>query len=151
MNKDELRAKLGMLPQLDIDITHAYDQAINNIENETIREELSRFRQDHLNHLAELSKLLRELGATPPEYSPEFKGFMTSGFTSLRYISGTSGSLKALMANENLVHRKYRQVGESESTEPALTSVIDEHLEDERRHLSYLEETIGRIYARFTS
>ena len=150
MNKNLIKTRLRELPQLDIDAAHAYDQALGKIQDESIRSQLSQCREDHLKHLEALSPMLHGMGVIPPEYSSEFKSFLTSGFTSLRYISGTSGTLKALLANEKLIHQKYREAEELEM-EGELSTLIKTHLEDENRHLSYLDEAIDRMYAKMTS
>lgn len=143
MQKDELINKLSELVQLDIDAVHSYDQAMDHIKEDTIRTELSRFQEDHEKHITSLSIVLRDLGAEPPEYSPDFKGYLITGFTSLRSASGTEGALKAMQSNEKLTNKKYQEAG-SWNTDEALSLKLNDFLEDERRHLSYVEEALDR-------
>jgi hypothetical protein len=53
-------------------------------------------RDDHKRHIELLASEIPTLGGTPPDYSPDFKGYLISGFTSLRSITGTEGALKAM-------------------------------------------------------
>ncbi|MDW7772622.1 MAG: DUF2383 domain-containing protein [Desulfobulbaceae bacterium] len=143
MNKDETIKNLKELVQLDIDAVHAYDEAIDGIDENSIREQLARFREDHQRHITELSAVLRENGGTPPEYSPDFKGYLISGFTSLRSITGTSGAMKAMQSNEKLTNKKYRDA-EGWEVDPAIKRIIFENREDERRHLAFIDEAIEK-------
>ena len=85
--------------------------------------------------------VLRDLGETPPDYSRDFKGFFISGFTSLRSSTGTAGAMKAMRSNEKLTNKKYSNAVEWD-VDPAVKSIIRENLQDERRHLAYIEEAI---------
>lgn len=141
MNKNDIPRKLRELAQLDIDAVYAYDQALKKIEQAAIRAQLVSFREDHLKHITTLAAVLRDLRQTPPEYSPDFKGYLIQGMTSLLGITGTSGALKAMQANEKLTNKKY-QAASGWPTEPAVTSIITAQLLDERRHLAFIEEAI---------
>jgi uncharacterized protein (TIGR02284 family) len=141
MKKDDITKELRQLIQLDIDAVHAYNAAIKKIEEEAIRSQLTSFRDEHQQHITSLSAALREIGGTPPEFSPDFKGYIISGFTSLRSLTGTKGALKAMFSNEKLTNEKYSEaIGWD--VQPFIKTIITQNLEDERRHLSYIEGTI---------
>jgi uncharacterized protein (TIGR02284 family) len=141
MDKSEMAKNLASLMQLDIDAVHAYDQAIKNIETPTIRDQITKFRDDHKQHIEDLAPEIRALGETPPEYSPDFKGYLISGFTSLRSITGTEGALKAMHTNEKLTNKNYDEA----RTWPLPTSakaIVEKNYSDERTHLEYIEKTL---------
>lgn len=140
MDKQELIEELGSLAQLDIDAVHAYEQAIEKIDLPVIREHMMRYRDDHQRHVTELSAAIRELGGEPPEYSPDLKGFLISGFTSLRSMTGTEGALKAMLSNEKLTNKKYEQARDWPPN--AYQELILKNYEDERRHIGYIEAAI---------
>ena len=141
MDNKELIQKLSDLVQLDIDAVHAYDQAIKNIEMPAIRTQLTRYRDDHHVHITQLSPEILALGGTPPEYSPDFKGFLITGFTALRSATGTEGALKAMQTNEKLTNKNYREATEW-PVSGSLKAMLDKYLGDEKIHLEYIETAL---------
>lgn len=142
----ELCKHLISLAQLDIDAIHAYSHAIERINIESVKENLTRFREDHERHVQLLSPVISELGGTPPEFKPDFKGFVIQGMTALRSVTGNEGALKAMRTNEELTNRTYEKALGWEM--PAdVRAIIEKNREDERRHLDYVNQAIeGRIW-----
>ncbi|MGB3225217.1 MAG: DUF2383 domain-containing protein [Desulforhopalus sp.] len=138
MDNKEIAKKLGSLAQLDIDAVHAYKEAIDKVEDPQVRANLVRYREDHERHIAELSAEIRRLGETPPDFSPDFKGFFIQGFTSLRSITGTEGALNAMHTNEKLTNKNYSEAG-NWNLPTNIQSIINLAYEDEKRHLEYIE------------
>lgn len=143
MEKQEEAKKLSSLAQLDIDAIHAYDQAIKKIEVPEVQHQLTQFRQDHENHYKELSAIIRELGESPPEYSPDFKGYIIKGFTSLQSASGTEGALKAMQGNEKLTNKQYKDA-QGWGLIPMAQAVVEKGYGDERTHLKYIEQALEK-------
>jgi len=146
MNRDEILNQLEKLIQLDVDATHAYDQAIKNVDDQVIKDKLILFQGDHRRHIDLLSAKVLELGGTPPELTSDFKGFIITGFTALRSLTGTKGALEAMETNEKLTNSKYQDaVNMAWPTD--IISVIQSNLADEQRHLSFVREAISTITA----
>lgn len=142
----EISKNLYSLAQLDIDAFFGYEQAIKEVEDSGIRNQLTSFREDHKRHADELSKAITSFGDEPPEFSPGFKGYITSGFTAIRSKTGTSGALKALESNEKLSNIKYREALDWDM--PAeIRTIIERNYEDERRHLKYVHDRIEVLAA----
>src|SRR6185369_9152624 len=136
MNRDEILENLEKLIHLDVDATHAYDQAIKNVTEPIVKEKLVLFQSDHRRHVDLLSAKLLELGGTPPEFTTDFKGFFISGFTALRSMTGTKGALEAMETNEKLTTSRYEDA--AKLVWPAdISSLIQSNLSDEQRHLSF--------------
>jgi len=147
MTRDEILNQLEKLIQLDVDATHAYDQAIKNVDEQSIKDKLLLFQGDHRKHIDVLSAKVLELGGTPPELTSDFKGFFISGFTALRSLTGTKGALEAMETNEKLTTSKYQEA--AKMVWPTdITSVIQSNLADEQRHLSFVREAIATISAK---
>lgn len=138
MEKDEMVEKLNSLIQLDVDAVHAYEQALGQIDDSVVHGQMSKYRDDHQRHIAELSHEVRSLGGKPPEYSPDFKGFLITGFTYLRSVTGTEGAMKAMHANEKLANRNYSDAVNWVLTKSAQT-LIRKNFSDEKVHLEYIE------------
>jgi rubrerythrin len=144
MTRDEILNQLEKLIQLDVDATHAYDQAIKNVDEQVIKDKLLLFQGDHRRHIDLLSAKVLELGGTPPELASDFKGFFISGFTALRSLTGTKGALEAMETNEKLTTSKYQDA--AQLVWPTdITSVIQSNLADEQRHLAFVREAIATI------
>jgi rubrerythrin len=144
LEKQEIIDKIKDLAQLDIDAYHAYGEAIEKIEEVAIRERLLVFQEDHHTHYLNLSEKLTELGATAPEFSKDFKGYLLEGFTSIRSLSGTKGALKAMQSNEQTTNKRYREALEFE-TPLDIRNLLEMHYSDEKRHLAYVEEALKKI------
>ena len=144
MTRDEILNQLEKLIQLDVDATHAYDQAIKNVDEQVIKDKLLLFQGDHRRHIDLLSAKVLELGGTPPELASDFKGFFISGFTALRSLTGTKGALEAMETNEKLTTSKYQDA--VQLVWPTdITSVVQSNLADEQRHLAFVREAIATI------
>lgn len=142
MEKSEIIRTLKALAQLDMDAYHAYGQAIEKSDDLGLRHQLEKYRQDHERHVTVLSDCIRELGAEPPEFSRDFKGFLIEGWTALRSVTGVQGVLAAMKTNEKLTNRKYAKA--VELLLPAdIHAVIASNYEDEKEHLAYIQRQLG--------
>lgn len=144
MNRDEILDTLQKLVQLDVDATHAYDQAIKNVKEQVIKDKLIQFQADHRRHIDILSAKAMELGGTPPELTSDFKGFIISGFIALRSLTGTKGALEAMETNERLTTSKYEEAAKKDFPLDVST-IVQSNLSDEQRHLSFIREAIATV------
>lgn len=127
--------------QLDVDAVHAYDQAIEKIDDLEIRNQIASFRDDHQRHVDELSDYLRRNSLEVPERTRDLKGLLIEGFTALRSVTGTEGALKAMKSNEKVTNRQYEEAIR-EIVEPDAKSLLQKNYEDEKRHLAYIERVL---------
>ncbi|UFS69180.1 PA2169 family four-helix-bundle protein [Geomonas sp. RF6] len=147
MTRDEIINQLQKLIHLDVDATHAYDQAIKNVSEQIIKEKLILFQADHRKHIDLLSAKILELGGTPPELTSDFKGFFITGFTALRSLTGTKGALEAMESNERLTNTKYEDASRLDLP-LEIVSIVQSNLSDERYHLSFIREALASLNAR---
>lgn len=139
MDNTEIIDELKSLSQIDIDATRAYSQAIDEIDIKIIRDAIEDFRKDHERHIYNLNSFISRLGGTPPEVSPDLKGFLIEGFTMIRSKTGTEGALKAMETNEKLTNKDYRDACSKDFPSDIL-DVLRSNYEDEQRHLSFIQE-----------
>jgi rubrerythrin len=146
MTSEDIIKELNGLVQLDFDASLTYEQALQSIDEEDpeVREDLEAFRQDHLQHIDDLQRLILELGGQPIEPSRDVKGVLLEGLTKLRGITGTVGALKAMRMNEKLTNRSYDKMAELGLPQEAV-QVIAVNLADERRHLAVIEAHLARL------
>ena len=138
----EMVDNINSLIQLDIDAVSAYEEALKKIEHPRINDRISEFKADHEHHIERLSDALRAAGEIPVERSVDFKGFFIGGFTSLRSLTGDEGALKAMRSNEQLTNKKYKEASEEWILEPSVAGIVANNYEDEKRHLSYIQQAI---------
>lgn len=144
MTREEVLENLEMLIQLDVDASHAYDQAIKNVSEPVIKDRLVSFQTDHRKHIDLLTAKVLELGGQPPELTSDFKGFLITGFTALRSLTGTKGALQAMETNERLMNAKYSDASKL-SFPDDLLAIVQSNLADEQRHLSFIREAISSL------
>jgi rubrerythrin len=144
MHTDDVITKLNALVQLDFDAAKTYERACQKIDLPEVRNQLEIFRQDHLRHVIELSEAIARLGGTPHEPHRDVKGVVLEGLTALRSVSGTHGALSAMRLNEKLTNRSYDEALRADL--PAdIAFLVESNRADERRHLAYIETTLGTL------
>ncbi len=142
MDARNVAEKLNTLIQLDIDAVGAYNQAIDEIDEPDVRDRLEGYRDDHEQHISDLSDIVVEMGEEPVERSKDFKGFLLGGFTKILSMGGTDSALKAMESNEKITNKKYAEAMDWDFG-PEIHGIIRKNLEDENEHLEYIERTLG--------
>lgn len=146
MNREDLIDELSSLMKVDYDAIQAYNQAIDEIDVPSIRNQLVQFRDDHERHIDNLSALLHAMDAEPPERLSGIKTFFIEGFTAIRSMTGIEGALKAMESNEKTTNKSYAQALEKDLPADIRTQV-QENYEDEERHLQYISQALsGKIW-----
>lgn len=139
---DDIIELLNDLIQLDVDAVEAYGQAVKHMEYPDIRKRFLDFQDDHRNHVRDLTAMVRQLNGDPLKPTPDLKGYLLEGFTALRSLASTKGSLEAMRSNERLTNRKYQEAAALELPEEVMR-LIKTNLSQEIRHLMYIEEVLS--------
>lgn len=142
MKNNEIISELSKLVQLDVDAIVAYNEALKKIEDLEVQAKIAEFRGDHYKHVDDLSEAITKLGGKPPKEEKDLKGYLIKGFTSLRSITGTTGSLKAMHTNEKLTNSIYEKTLCSIEWPADLKSLIQKNFQDEQKHLKYIEQIL---------
>ncbi len=135
---------LNSLIQLDIDAIYCYDEAIKHIDDRDIATTMEGYRSDHQQHVDALSSIVSSNGGTPPKRSPDMKGRLLQGMTALRSATGTEGALKAMEMNEKKTNEEYDKA-QSWDVPPDVHAVLEKNLDDERRHLAYVQSQLHAL------
>lgn len=135
---------LNELIQLDFDASRTYEQALEQVDDALVREDLEQFRADHERHIVELTRVVEELGGEAEEVGRDVKGVLLESMTKLRSMTGTLGALKAMRVNEKLTNKAYEK-SVARDLPPVALEVVTRNLEDERRHLAVIEQHITRL------
>jgi len=134
------------LCQLDIDAAYAYEQALKQIDDQKIHQEIESFRQDHLRHIDDLNDLLKKLGQEPLEISKDFKGFLIEGFTAIRSMTGIEGALSAMEGNEKTTNKHYSEaLKDHPNLDLEVKTLLENNYGDEKTHLNYIQNTLKQL------
>lgn len=142
MMEKKLINKLISLIQLDVDAVNAYEEAIQRIDDDDIRDEMKKFQADYRRHIAQLSVVVTDLGGQPPELGRDVRGYLLEAMTAVMSAVGTKPALRALHACAKIVSRTYHDAV-TVDLPPRITSVVKRHAEDEERHLARIEQLLG--------
>lgn len=136
--EDSLSELLRNLLLLEHDAIAAYDASIARLAEGQRRAMVEAFRRDHLDHLAALSEIARDEGLTPPG-AGELKHILTAGKVAIGGLEGEEQVLTAMCCNEDETVQAYEQACANAQASPALRSLLDRALSDERQHRSWME------------
>lgn len=126
---------LQNLIQLDYAAAEAYQAAIERLDSERYKEQLSIFKGDHERHMAELKPVVMDLGGRPPVGASP-KVFVTQGKVALGGLVGDQAILAAMRSNEDDTNIAYERM--LEKTPNAALVIIRRGLADERRHREWI-------------
>ncbi|MBD3346597.1 MAG: DUF2383 domain-containing protein [Chitinivibrionales bacterium] len=142
-SEKQITEHLVSLIKIDIDASHGYSQAIDEVEDPDIQEQLIRYQEDHERHIDDLSALLLDMGEEPPELTRDIKGYFIEGMTALRSRMGTEQALKAMEQNEKLTNKTYGDARKWDVPQE-VHEVIQRNFTDEQEHLKYIQETLKK-------
>jgi uncharacterized protein (TIGR02284 family) len=134
---------LRNLISLDFDAADAYQAAIDRLENQSFKQKLAEFKEDHLRHTRELSEIVRGLGEEPPTET-DAKDLLTKGKVVIAGLMGDRAILMAMKTNEDDTNTAYERAVKHGQATAESRSICERNLADERRHrqwiLSVLDE-----------
>jgi rubrerythrin len=142
MDTKQIINELGSLMKLDYDAARAYEQALEKIHDQAIHHTLFKFLNDHHRHVTDLSNTIRSLGGEAPSPSPDIKGFMIEGFSSMRSMTGIKGALEAMRMNEKVTNKHYAAAAKMDFPE-SIRLLVENNYGDEQRHLAYIESALN--------
>lgn len=142
MDNKEMLKKLRKLHQLDFDAVKAYEEAIERISNPRIKQQLTEYKNEHIEHLERLEQLIVAKGDKKPERKRDLKGILIEGMTLLRSAMGDEQALKAMKQNEEVTNKKYSEALKDFHSDKEAMKVINRHYADEKKHLAFIKEAL---------
>ncbi|MFP4162522.1 MAG: ferritin-like domain-containing protein [Chitinispirillaceae bacterium] len=141
MDNREIAQTLKNLVLLDIEATREYDWAIDHIGDESIREQLSGFKEDHLDHADNISMYIRQLG----ERMPSSREITESKLHEPNYQPGFKSEeiLKTLVKDEKLIAKRYEEALENVFV-PEIVSDLENDFEDDQMHAESIQGMLSR-------
>lgn len=132
--QDSFAGVIKELIELDYDAVEAYEAAINRLNSEAYKKQLSIFMEDHKRHIKELSELLTQHKEEAPQGPSTLKQWLAKGKVVIANIIGDAAILTAMISNEEDTNTAYERVNAREDKWEDSQEIIKRGLEDERRH-----------------
>jgi uncharacterized protein (TIGR02284 family) len=140
----DLKSILHGLIELDFDAIEAYRTAIGRLKDEEAKGALTGFMQDHERHVRDVSAQLSTLGGKPPA-GPDAKRVLTQGKVVIAGLIGDKAILMAMKSNEDDTNKAYERVCSRSDLAPDLAKLLQQNLEDERRHREWIEKRLSQM------
>jgi competence ComEA-like helix-hairpin-helix protein len=135
---------LAALAQLDLEAAAAYSICAEAMPIEDIRDTLISFREDHLRHVRDLGQLVEEMGGEAVDAEGPVRESSLTALASATSALGPDAGYLAMISNEQLTNSVYQAILQIEWDED-VQQVIKRNLEDEKRHLQWLQENRSRV------
>src|SRR5258706_6893754 len=103
---DKIIEECNDLIRFDYDAIGAYDEAIDAIDELSLKSPLIEFRADHERHVLDLSAIVRRLGGDPPQ-RPGARGILRKTMTKVAGLVGVEATLRAMKSNEEVLNKQY--------------------------------------------
>lgn len=139
-DKKQVCELLNDLIKLDYDAIEAYEAAVKRADDDTLRNRLMEFLQDHQRHTQNLGQEVRRLGGSPAD-SAGMMRLLTEGSVLLGAFMEDRGVLKAMSKNEAVTNRAYERALEKLGNHPA-GAVVQQNRDDERRHKAWIDQQL---------
>ncbi len=138
---DELIA----IAELDREAAAAYEVAAAGLPSAEARDQLMRFRGDHLRHVVSIGVLLHARGVTLPEEPGRAETSAMADLAAAAVEMGTKAVLLAMIGNERLTNGTYESAL-MVVADPDARAVLERNFADEQRHLRWLQENRDRVF-----
>ena len=125
---------------LERDAIAAYDASIERLSDAGARQQVARFKDDHLQHLRTLQEMAHEAGAEAPAEG-DMKQVLTTGKVAMAGLMGDAAILKAMKTNEDDTVTAYERAARHDGAQPKSVAFFEKALGDERRHREWMDAT----------
>lgn len=142
MDTKRIAESLGALMLLDFDSAHAFEEAIENLKENDLKERFTVFRKDHQEHVYHLSKIIIGLGEEPPPHSTDFRVFSTRSLASPAAAADAEEILSLLQRNEQIMNDRYAGALSLDIPDP-VQSLLSRYYADEKKHLAYIASVLS--------
>jgi|GEM_PF-3181367 len=129
--------------QMDLEAAAAYDTAAESIPEKRIADMLRAFADDHQRHVADIRRLVTEMGGEAAFASPDPEISTVATVTAASAQFGTDAALRSLIASEQFTNSTYEAALEM-ITSDAANALMVRNLRDEQRHLQALAQEFER-------
>ncbi|CAN7685554.1 DUF892 family protein [Rhizobium sp. LjRoot30] len=143
-NEGSIEKLVKDLLYVEHDAIAAYDSCIERLDDKTLSAKVAEFKQDHLQHVATLTEMARELGIDAPTEG-NMKQMLTTGKIALADLMGDSAILKAMKTNEDDTVTAYERASRHEDAIPESKAFFMKARQDEERHRAWMSTTADTL------
>lgn len=136
--EDDIASLVTDLIYLERDAIAAYDASIERLSDASLSAQVSKFREDHLQHLDVLNEMAREAGADAPTEG-DMKQVLTTGKVAMAGLMGDAAILKAMKTNEDDTVTAYDCASTHHDAVPKSKAFFGKALADEKRHREWMQ------------
>ncbi len=141
--QSDIYEALKALIVLDNDAAQACEVAINRLDATLYKTAFQNFKGDHQRHMEEFSIYLLNSNKEPPRGS-DMKRILCQGKDVILKLFGDSAIIGAMRSNEVDIHKAYERILHHELAVGTLRALLKRGLEDEKRHMSWIQEHFDR-------
>lgn len=124
---------------LEHDAISAYESTVERLDDPHSKRQISSFRDDHLEHVQELTRLAGSLGIEAPQEG-DMKEYLTTGKIALASLVGDKTILKAMSTNEIETKMAYDQAAKNSVVPAEARSFFQKAYADEDRHKAWMDQ-----------
>ncbi len=144
LTNNEIINEIKTLVQYEIDHSFLMEQAIHNLENQVIKDELVSYRNEIEDNIKKLSVTIEKLGGKAPNHSRDFKGFFLQGYAAMRGLTSDHGVLQALHTNEKLISKAYEKALKLAFPED-LKALVEESYQPNKEVFDYVKKQVDNL------
>jgi ferritin-like metal-binding protein YciE len=141
--QDNFAKALKELVELDYAAVDAYQAAIDRLDSPEHQDKLKEFKQDHEDHIKEVSKLLKKHNEDVPTQCPMGKELLATGKVVMANLIGENTILQAMKSNEEDTNTAYERMNAHKDKWPEAEEILKKGLQDEKRHKAWLEAILA--------
>lgn len=135
---------LDALCLLDQQAADAYRFAAESVDDETLRQMLMQFGDDHDRHVEQLSSCMAQMGGQARKPQRNANDLLPA-LVAAAAPEGPAAIIATLIANEHVTNTSYEVALSVAEEQDDLLDVIAQAHEDEQRHLAELERVQGEL------
>ncbi len=136
INKEDLNSNLNSIFHLEIDTIKIYQRVINHTN---LKVKLNDFMETHRKHLQNITVAMNSLEIEIPDYKEDIKGYFLKAFSTLESFLNNKGAILTLKQAEVFTNETYTEAS-GWNLPPNIHRMVLDHLDDEQRHMEYLNK-----------
>lgn len=137
MDNIEIVENLTMLVKLYSDSAWNYERALDQIQDEDMRQQLLELHDQHLESMENLGNYIKQLGGKSPHY--EYSGEMDPDLKIINNEMSDDLIIRALRQNERVLSKKLEAAIEGIQI-PEIAHDLEDDLEDEKVFIDTLQD-----------
>lgn len=139
MNNREIADNLKDLSKLYADSAWNYERALNSIQDEDLRLELTEMHAEHIEQFNNFNNYVKQLGEKPIRY--QSTGEMSEEIIAIKEGMSDEEIINTLRKNEQVISDKLQEIVDDVQI-PEITHDIEADIEDEEDYINTLKDYI---------